>query len=325
MIDPERRTGSRARADRPFLVLERLRGRTLKEELRARGVLPPSEAVRLARELLEALGCAHEVGIVHRDVKPENIFLAESEREGRTLKLLDFGLAKVLPGASDEEAPLPLEAPTEEGMPLGTPRFVSPEQARGGTIDHRSDLYSAGSVLYAMLTGRDPFAYVEGVSAVLRAQMSEHPRPPSFVAAQPIPEALDQIVLKALSKQPEDRFASAADMSAALDGALSSPQAVGWDTTEEMDVMMFHGAARRECAPRLPEKTELLDVSVFRGALARRSPVKIAEMAPPASAVPEPVRRNKARPRRMAMAVLLAAVLVGMSLLMVLLSLPRLR
>src|SRR5262249_53336527 len=153
----------------------------------------------------------------------------ESER-GRILKLLDFGLAKVLPFASKKEAPLPLAIPTEDGMPLGTPRFLAPEQACGGTVDQRSDLYSAGAVLYALLTGRDPFAHVEGVAAVLRAQMSERPRPPSVIAAQPIPEALDRIVLKALSKNPEDRFASAAEMSAALSDALLMQEAAGWDT-----------------------------------------------------------------------------------------------
>jgi len=269
------------RDGRPFMVLEQLRGRTLKDELRARRMLPPSEAVGLARDLLAALGCAHDVGIVHRDVKPENIFLAEPERGGRVLKLLDFGLAKVLPGAAGEDAPAPLTLPTEEGVTLGTPRFLSPEQARGGAIDHRSDLYSAGAVLYAMLTGRDPFHHVEGIAAILRAQVSEPPRPPSFVAAQPIPEALDRIVLKALAKEPDDRFASAAELSAALDGALApAPFTGGSGGTERMDVTVFRGVGRGGRAPHLQDKTEPLDVSVFHGALLRHA-------APPT--VPKPV------------------------------------
>lgn len=322
---------------RPFLVLEHLRGCTLREEIQTRGPRSPAEAVRLTRQLLEALGCAHELGIVHRDVKPENIFLAASEREGCSLlnlKLLDFGIAKVLSGASDEEAPAPLAAPTEIGMLLGTPRFLSPEQARGGLIDPRSDLYAVGAVLYVMLTGRDPFAHVEGVAAVLRAQVSELPRPPSFFAAQPIPEALDRIVLKALSKKPEDRFASAVEMSAALEGALSPPpvmQGMGWGGTERMDVTVFRGAGAGVRAARLPETTEPLDVSVFRGALSGRpplpwAPVKIVEMAPLGTmGVPPGKLDHKAARRRMAAAVLLAVVLVVVAVLTVLHFLTRLR
>src|SRR6185437_14961988 len=147
----------------PFLALEQLSGRTLEKELTLRGALPPAEAVQLARELLDALRCAHDAGILHRDVKPENIFLAEPERGGRILKLLDFGIAKVLPSVSDADGPAPLALPTEEGVTLGTPRFLAPEQARGTSVDQRADLYAAGAVLYAMLTGRDPYAHVEGV------------------------------------------------------------------------------------------------------------------------------------------------------------------
>ena len=272
-------------AGRPFLVLERLSGCTLMQELRARRQLPPSEAVELTRDLLDALSCAHEAGVVHRDVKPANVFLAESERGGRVLKLLDFGLAKVLPGAPDDQGPAPLALPTEEGATLGTPRYLSPEHIGRGTIGPRSDSYSAGAVLYAMLTGRDPFAHHEGVAAVLRAQVSELPRPPSFVAAQPIPEALDRVVLKALAKRPEDRFASAAAFSAALRESLA-PRAASprWDVTEPMNVAAFQGAVGRAGARQAPNGTELLDVSVFRGGLVRRAPPR--GPAPPTFASP---------------------------------------
>jgi serine/threonine-protein kinase len=286
------------REGRPFLVLERLSGCTLMEELRARRQIPPSEAVELACDLLDALSCAHEAGIVHRDVKPANVFLAESERGGRVLKLLDFGIAKVLPGASDDasddQRPAPLALPTEEGATLGTPRYLSPEHVGRGTVGPWSDLYSAGAVLYAMLTGRDPFAHHNGVAAVLAAQLSELPRPPSVVAAQLIPEALDRVVLKALAKRPEDRFTSAAAFSAALRESLA-PKAASprWDVTEPLDVAAFQGAAGRANARRSPNGTELLDVAVFRGGLVRTAP-------PPAPA--PPIHTSAGAPRSMALA-----------------------
>jgi eukaryotic-like serine/threonine-protein kinase len=319
---------------RPFLVLEQLAGHTLEEEIRARRMLPPAEAVEIARQLLEALRFAHDAGIVHRDVKPENIFLAESEGRERQVKLLDFGIAKVLPGAADEDAPAPLAAPTEEGMTLGTPRYLSPEQARGVTIDHRTDLYSAGAVLYAMLTGRDPFAHVEGIAALLRAQAYEMPRPPSF--AQQIPAPLERLVLKALAKRPEDRYASAAEFAAALARALAPPPA-RWAETERMDVTGFHGAGLGGRAKRLPDKTEPLDVSVFRGVLrgppptpARAVPMLPPPVAPAASVEASPWQPahgaahgalRRAAPGRGPLIVILVALLVMASLLVAVLSL----
>ena len=269
----------------PFLVLEQLAGRTLEKEVQARGQLPPAEAVLFAHGLLDALQCAHEVGIIHRDVKPENIFLAESERGGTVVKLLDFGIAKVLPGASDEDAPAPLAAPTAEGVTLGTPRFLAPEQARGRPADQRSDVYSAGAVVYAMLTGRDPFAHVEGIGAVLLAQATEPPRPPSVVARQPIPEALDRVVLKALAKHPEDCFASATELAAALDQALAPETALAQGGTERMDTSIFRGARRR---PVMPDKTEPMDVHVFRGARPDPRGASRRDVAPPPPPAPPP-------------------------------------
>jgi serine/threonine-protein kinase len=273
----------------PFLVLEHLAGRTLEREIQARGVLPPFEAVQLARELLDALRCAHEVGIIHRDVKPENIFLAEPERGGRVLKLLDFGIAKVLPGASDEDAPAPLALPTEEGVTLGTPRFLSPEQARGRPADHRSDLYSVGAVVYAMLTGRDPFAHVEGVGAVLLAHAVEPPQAPSVVAAQPISERLDRVVLKALAKQPEDRFASATEFADALELALAPPALLVGGGTERMDTSVFQRARRLA----LPDNTEPIDVHVFHGVRRDQRAAQPRDTAPAPSPWPSTVATPK--------------------------------
>lgn len=198
----------------PFLVTEYLEGRTLKEEIDARGPLPVNEAISFTIELLKGLAVAHKAGLVHRDVKPSNLFVATTEM-GRVLKILDFGIAKVLAQRTDD-APAPSPFPTAEGVMVGTPRFCSPEQALAKAVDHRSDLYSAILVLYSMLTGRGPFEGKRTMADLLLAQAIERPAAPSTFAAH-LPAALDAIVLKALEKAPDARYASAAELIAALE------------------------------------------------------------------------------------------------------------
>ena len=255
-------------AGRPYLVMERLVGRTLRQELRARGPLPVAEAVGLARQLLHGLGAAHRAGLIHRDVKPDNLFLCERGQsvngEGeRRLKILDFGIVKVSAG----RGPAPLALPTSEGMAVGTPRFFAPEQAQGRPIDARADLYAVGCVLFWMLTGRDPFQHRLGLFPLLHAHVNELPSPPSALARQTISAALDRVVLCALAKKPADRFSSAEAMTAALD-ALSptaaprrlSPQR--WAHTERIDTRAFRSSvpgADEETLRPLPSTTEPME------------------------------------------------------------------
>ena len=211
---------------RPYLVMERLTGRTLLDEVIARSYLPPDEAVQIAADVLSALEAAHAEGIVHRDIKSENVFLHEAtDARGikrRVVKLLDFGVAKIL--ASDQ-AVEPTRFPTEEGSLLGTPRFCSPEQAHGrSTIDHRADLYAVGGMLFMMVTGRRPFEQ-SGMFELMHAHLSEPPPVPSSVAPQPLSAALDAAILRALAKKPEDRFPSATVMARALWDAVQGPAA----------------------------------------------------------------------------------------------------
>jgi eukaryotic-like serine/threonine-protein kinase len=191
-------------ARRPYVVMERLHGRTLGQELRARGALPPGEAIAIVRQVLAGLGAAHAHGIIHRDVKADNIVLCEDG----LVKLLDFGVVKIL---HEDGAPRALAPayPTKEGVLVGSPRFVAPEQVRGAAVDARTDIYGAGLLLYTLVAGRSPFAHINDMVALLTAHLRDAPPPPSQVAPQPLPVELERAILKALAKAPEHRFQSA--------------------------------------------------------------------------------------------------------------------
>jgi serine/threonine-protein kinase len=239
-------------AGRPYLVIELLAGQTLAEAL-TRGALPVNLAIHYGEELLSGLAAAHEIGVVHRDVKPDNIFLAESRhRRAPELKLIDFGIARVLPDAP-AAAPEPLVIPTTTGAVLGTPHFSSPEGALGLRVDERADLYGAALVIYAMLTGRGPFDHIESEAAVLGAHVNEVPAPPSAHAPEPVPAELDALLLKALDKEPTARFASAREFKAELAqvGALLARPA-GWlETTAYQRGERASGVADLASPPRL--------------------------------------------------------------------------
>jgi serine/threonine-protein kinase len=197
---------------RPYVAMERLEGCTLQSELRRRGSLPIAEAIHFTRQLLSALRAVHGTGIVHRDIKPENVFVIRREGAPPKVKLLDFGVAKVTTGQLIE----PLAFPTMEGQCVGTPRYASPEQARGVPVDERSDIYAAGILLYTLVAGRGPFDDVRGANDVLMAHIHDEPLPPSHFTRSPVPAALEAVILRAIAKDPNDRFADAASFSRAL-------------------------------------------------------------------------------------------------------------
>lgn len=190
---------------RPFIVLERLSGRTLGDELRRRGCLPPLDAIDLVRQALAGLEAAHRAGIVHRDVKLDNLFLCDAGNNGRrVVKVLDFGVAKIL-DAGAEIAP---RFETEEGVVLGTPAYLAPEQVKAGPVDARTDVYAAAVVLHRLLTGRSLFSHRDPAQ-LLAAAAFELPAPPSRHAPTALPRELDELVLRALAKDPAERPASA--------------------------------------------------------------------------------------------------------------------
>jgi beta-lactam-binding protein with PASTA domain/predicted Ser/Thr protein kinase len=186
--------------DTYYIAMEYLDGRTLKELVVTRGKAPVNVAIEYTRQILSALRFAHRHGIVHRDIKPHNVLV---DGDGR-VKVTDFGIARA--GTSQM---------TETGSIVGTAQYLSPEQARGGEVDQRSDLYSLGVVLYELLTGKTPFEGDTPVEIAMK-HLSNPPKPPSELRRD-IPAELDKVVLRALAKDPEDRYQSADEMDADLE------------------------------------------------------------------------------------------------------------
>jgi serine/threonine-protein kinase len=201
-----------------YYAMEYLRGLSLAELVKRHGPLPPGRVTYLLRQVCGALSEAHAAGLIHRDIKPSNIFAARRGGLGDVAKLLDFGL--VLPAANLGEVTL-----TGERQIVGTPHYMSPEQAKGGhELDERSDIYSLGAVAYYLLTGRPPFQ-ADGRAAVLIAHARDPVEPPSRVRPG-IPEDLERVVLRCLAKLPDQRFPGAAALEQAL-GACAC--AADWD------------------------------------------------------------------------------------------------
>jgi serine/threonine-protein kinase len=194
-----------------FLVMEYIQGPTLKQLIAQRRQLQAREAIEIANQVCAVLQVAHARGFIHRDIKPQNIMLALStgiagglSEGGAWVKLTDFGIVRVA-----EDAGL-----TNSGIVLGTADYLSPEQARGETLTASSDLYSLGVVMFEMLTGRPPFVGPTAVSIAMQHASANPPTLRQFNAH--VPPAIEQLVLRTLQKEPEDRFSSALEMQQAL-------------------------------------------------------------------------------------------------------------
>jgi serine/threonine-protein kinase len=200
-----------------YLAMELLRGRPLQDVQRQEGPLPPERVLRILDQVADALGEAHALGIVHRDMKPENIMV--ESRDGEDLvKVLDFGIAKIV-----ESSGRPALALTAVGQTLGTLEFMSPEQLRGQPLDGRSDIYALGILAYEMLTGRLPFDEGRGPSDVIQFHMQAVPPPPSSLRPElSIPRDVDAVVLKMVAKSRDERHAHAADLREHIARALHS-------------------------------------------------------------------------------------------------------
>lgn len=200
----------------PYIAMELLEGEPLDAVLERYGRLPADDVLSIGLQLVDALSYAHGLGVVHRDIKPSNIVLAP---DGRGVKILDFGIARVAEAHVDEAETLR----TQAGQVLGTPRYMSPEQALGQEIDGRSDLFSTGTVLYELLTGRRAF---DGSSAAtLALQITQQDPPPIADFAPDAPRGLQFIIGKLMAKRPDRRFADGAQAAEAFrreQGALAA-------------------------------------------------------------------------------------------------------
>jgi serine/threonine protein kinase/tetratricopeptide (TPR) repeat protein len=229
-----------------YLAMQLLRGRTLDERLKQRPPLSDAEVLRIGREIAEGLAVAHARGLVHRDIKPANLWLEQGS--GR-VKVLDFGLAR----AANETARL-----TQDGSLLGTPAYMSPEQAgSSGKLDHRSDLFSLGSVLYRMATGRPPFR-AESTPALLLALVQDDPIPPGRLNPG-IPPALDALILELMAKDPAARPQSA---QAVVETILRLEKASLADARDGLDLAVQVKDADA-LSPRVPKRFPYVRAALF--------------------------------------------------------------
>ncbi len=249
-----------------FLAMEMLSGRTLSDLIEARRLLTPNEAVHIAAQVCRSLSEAHKSNIVHRDVKPDNIFLIQVDDDPHFVKVLDFGIAKIVQGEDNVEL-------TGTGRIIGTPKYMSPEQILAEKIDHRSDIYSLACIVFEMLCGTPPFQETSTTKLMLA---HAHQSPPTFSERLPndalarIPGPLEQVVRKALSKSPSERQPDIDTFREELEAALAA-------TDHQVRASAISPGAT-QIQPAAAHRSELTDSSDL---LAQHSSQTLAQLRPP--------------------------------------------
>jgi eukaryotic-like serine/threonine-protein kinase len=277
-----------------FIAMEYLEGETLSDTLKREKRLLPERAVGVARQVCRALREAHAIGVVHRDMKPGNIFLVRHDDEGDFVKVLDFGLVKDTHSGGDEKEH------TQVGQIMGSPRYMAPEQIEGKAVDGRTDIYALGTVLYAMLTGHPPFERANEM-ATMMAHISEKVAPVAQLAPDVLlPPGLEAVVMHCLEKDPDRRFKSMEEMLAALklepgSGLLSIDS--GQHVFASPALLYGHGP--QSLAPPEPppqSNTSRLILLVLVAAAACGAILYITNMRAPATTTAPPVVDSVASP-----------------------------
>jgi eukaryotic-like serine/threonine-protein kinase len=247
----------------PYLVMDLVQGTPLRVVLE-QGRLPMNRALRIARQILAALVHAHAQGIIHRDIKPENILLEQTSGLEDHVRILDFGLAKLV--GNDLQLTV--------GMAVGTPNYMAPEQLREGAVDERVDIYAAGVVLFEMLTGSKPFDAPQVGEVFVKQQTMPPPWLREILPEENFPQELESLLQRAMAKAPDDRFGSADAFAAALDALLEA------------------GAPGPAAVRADPDKTLLDPLPAFEMAAGLSLPGSSGERGPAKSTSPEAIHRG---------------------------------
>jgi serine/threonine-protein kinase len=200
----------RTEAGLMYMAMEYVKGTSLREHVQAHGMPDELTSIKIIKQMCSALAEAHDLSIVHRDLKPDNVLLTDFRGEKNFVKILDFGIAKITDTQAEEKQL------TQAGIVYGTPEYLSPEQAQAKTLDHRTDLYSLGVMLYEMIAGQVPFQAASAVQ-ILTAHVFNEPPKPSEMSSKPVSPTMENIILKAMAKDPDARFQSALEMFRALE------------------------------------------------------------------------------------------------------------
>ncbi|MEM9073388.1 MAG: serine/threonine-protein kinase [Myxococcota bacterium] len=266
-----------------YLVMDRLHGEDLSARLE-RGPLSPDEAMRVFDQIAEALITAHEAGILHRDLKPSNVFLARRPGASERAVLLDFGLAKMM---GSDGARL-----TASGATMGTPMYMSPEQAQGHKVDERTDVYSLGAILFEILTGAPPFTGPT-ITAILTKVLT-HPPPPLRSMEPTAPEALEPVLREILAKNPDERPRTIRALQAKVHRAIVGAAATTPTSQPARSVPETQQTPRRPIEPHVPTKDRRW-IALVVGILLGGAVIAAWVLTRPKAPVPTPVAPTEVR------------------------------